>query len=810
VPLLPSGIRYSLRRLAHAPGFAAVVVLTLALGIGANTAIFSVVNALLLRPLPYPAGDRLVQLNHFYPTLNDLEAGLSPFGFRTYREQTGSFDGVAAQAGFATTMTGRGEPQRLQGTLVSLDWAAVFGAEPARGRFFTAAEMETENDAVVILSHGLWQSLFGGASDAVGSSIVLNGRAHEVVGVMAPGFRDFYHGSAQLWRPLALTPHQLGDVNGLTNEWLAVTARLRPGVSREAANVELDRIAAGFHELAGGELPEGWTIRSTSLEQRARGELRPRLLLLAGAVGFVLLIACVNVANLLLARGAGRSRELAVRAALGATRGAIVRQLLTESLTMALAGGVLGLLLSVWAVSAMATAIPAQLVGADGIGIDAAVLLFTLALSCAAGLLFGMAPAVQALRGHAGDALRGGGRGVTDSGAQRVRRLLVVGELALALTLLTGAGLLIRSFSELQRVDTGMNPDGVLTFELALAQHAFPTQEVRTTFFEQALDRIGSLHDVDAVGITSLLPFGGNLSTRSFLIAGRDAAGGTLPWGEFRFVSEGYADALGIRLLRGRFFDARDRDGSQLVAVVDELLARQYWPDSDPIGQRVALPAPPGEEVWREVVGVIAHTKHDGFVGEDRVQLYFPMRQAASLSFVTFAVRTSGDPGRIAPAVREAIRSLSADVPVHNVATMRELMRDSLSQRRVLTILLGTFAALALLLSAIGIYGVMAQLVNERTREIGVRLALGATAGDVLRLVMRQAAALTTGGIALGLLGAGVLGRVIDSQLFGVGSTDLITYSAVVALLAATAAAATLLPAARAARLAPTRALQHE
>ncbi len=808
-------IRYSLRRLGKSPVFSSIVILTLALGIGANTAIFSAVNGILLRPLPYPEPDRLVTLNHFYPTLNNLRASVSAPGFRDYQERTKSFASMAVRTGWNANLTGVGKPERLEGARVTGRFFTTMGIPPVIGRAIQAGEDSLGRDHVAVLSHGVWLRLFGGERGVVGRRISVNGESYEVIGVMPREFRDFAERGTEIWAPLSLTPEQLASENR-TTEYLNLTARLRPGVPLSQASEEMRAIAEQLKQEFPGAYAPTWTITVTQLSSLAAGDIRPALLVLLGAVGFVLLIACANVANLLLARAAGRSREIAVRTALGATRERLVRQLLTESVLLSLAGGAVGLFLAWGGVRALVALKGANLPRGDEIGIDGTVMGFTLAVSLVTGLLFGLAPALRFSGGNLHGNLKEGARGATsDRGSEVVRRGLVVAELALALTLLTGAGLLAKSFARLQNVDPGFDPDRLLTFNLALPDAKYSSDTTRIAFFDAVLPRIAQVPGVKAVGATSVLPFGGDWWTASFEIEGyQTPEGQPSPWGDFRVVNPGFFDAMRIPLLKGRVLDEDDRMGGRLVAVVDDEFVRRYWPSEDPIGKRITFGPPEGasdttSREWIEIVGVVGHTKHEGLAAEPRVQYYLPYRQRG-MSNLTVAARTAGRPERYVNAIRNAVWSVDPDQPIANVHDMDELLEQSVGQRKLAMLLLSLFSGIALLLASVGIYGVMSYSVSQRAREIGVRIALGAERGMVLRMVLRQGMRLALAGVGLGLLAAFGLTRLIASQLYDVQPTDPVTFALVATLLTAVALMANLIPALRATRVDPAVVLRDE
>jgi putative ABC transport system permease protein len=808
-------IRYSLRRLLKSPGFSLVVVLTLALGIGANTAIFSAVNAVLLRPLAYADPGRLVTIEHLYPSLGGLKAPVSVPGFRDYQARGRSFQSMAVENGWAANLTGVGEPVRLQGARVTGRYFVTLGVPALVGRGLVPGEDSAGREHVVVLSQGLWQRLFGESRSVIGRSLMLNGESYEIVGVMPREFRDVFNRAVELWAPLVFGPEEFAD-DRRTNEWLNLVARLRPAVPVEQAVAEMRTMGEQLKRQYPDQYSEDWSLVTTPLAQRTVGNVRPALLVLLGAVGFVLLIACANVANLLLARAAARSKEIAVRTALGASRDRLVRQLLTESLLLALAGGVLGLFLAYWGVRSVVALNPANLPRADEIGIDAPVTVFTLFVSVLTGLLFGLAPAVHASTTDLHGMLKEGGRGSAGSrGGQELRRMLVVAEVALALTLLTGAGLLVKSFARLQGVDPGFDPDHLLTFNLSLPAARYASDTQRVAFFDQVLPAIAAVPGVRAVGATSVMPFGGSWSTRSFEIEGyQPPPKQPGPWGDVRTVSHGFLETLRAPLRRGRPLSPQDRTGAPRVAVIDEEFVRRYWRNDDPIGKRLTFGPPAGAtdtsaREWITVVGVVGHTKHEGLDAESRVQIYLPYPQQPPPS-LAFAVRTAGDPTQYVNQMRRAVRSVDSDQPISAVRTMDELISLSVGQRRLSMLLLSLFSGIALVLASIGIYGLMSYSVTQRARELGVRIALGASRGDVLRLVLRQGMSLALLGITIGVGAAVALTRLIESQLYGVRATDPATFLGVALLLGATALAANLVPAVRATRVDPAVVLREE
>jgi putative ABC transport system permease protein len=803
-------LRYSLRRLRRSPAFTATVVLTLALGIGANTAIFSVVNAVLLRPLGYREPDRLVTIYHHYTGEPELEAPVSAPGFRDYRDKTRSFDAVAVETGWQANLTGTGEPERVPASRVSGDWFRALGVAPQLGRTLLREEDEAGKHHVVVLSDGLWRRAFGADPRVVGRTIQLNGEPYQVVGVMPAGFKGPFYQRADLWRPLALASETY-DLRNYTNEFLSLVARVKPGVSMAQAQQEMTAFASRVRADNPDAVPQRWTLTVRSLNELATGKIRPALLVLLGAVGFVLLIACANVANLMLARATSRQREVAIRAALGAERGRLVRQLLTESVVLAVAGGVLGLLLAYWSVKSLVALVP-NLPRADEIGLDGAVLAFTLGVAVLKGLLFGIVPSLQSSRADLQHTLREGGRtGSGDRTGHALRRALVVGEVALALTLLVGAGLLIRSVARLSAVNPGFDPDRLLTFDLSLPRTKYGSDTAQIQFFDRAIAAVAAVPGVRAVGATTEMPFGGGWSTGSFSIEGYTPAPNQPgPWGDIRVVSPGFHQAMRMPLRAGRHLSAGDREGSRLVAVIDDEFVKKYFRGQDPIGKRITRGDPTDSSArWITIVGVVGHSSQEGLDAEPRLQLYFPYAQFGTPG-LSFAVRAAGNPLALVPSLRAAVRSVDRDLPLANVRTMDDMLESSLGQRRLSMFLLGAYAAIALLLATTGIYGVMSYTVAQRQRELGIRMALGAERGGVLALVLRQGLGLALAGVGIGLAAAYGLTRLLAAQLYSVTATDPLTYGVVAAVLTAVAAVAVLVPATRATRVDPVVVLREE
>ncbi|HEX2254789.1 MAG TPA: ABC transporter permease [Thermoanaerobaculia bacterium] len=803
-------LRYSLYRLAKNPGFTLVALLTLALGIGANSAIFSVVDGVLLRPLPFDEPDRLLGVFTINRPDGSPTASSAP-DFTDVRDQVGAFESAAAyRFDSRITLTGSGDPEQLAGLRVSADFFEVLGVRPALGRTFRPGENTPGNHLVAVLGHALWQRRFAGDPEVVGRTIRLDGEAVTVVGVMPPGI-DFPN-QREIWMPLAYS-EQFTAAENRRAQFLGVIARLRDGVTEEQARLEVERLGQRLTT----EYPQTNTnidLTAYSLAEELFGDVRKPLLVLLGAVGLVLLIACVNVANLLLARAAGREPEMAVRTALGAQRPRLVRQLLTESIVLSLLGGGLGLLVAFWGTELLVSLQPEEVPRLDQVTVDATVVSFTLLLSLATGVVFGLIPALQGSRSDLVGALKEGGRSAMDGrGSSRLRSGLVVAEIALAAMLLVGAGLLIRSFRELQQVDPGFDPQGLLAFDLSLPSTAYPEDPQREQFYSQALERLRALPGVEAAGGVLGLPLSNLAFVITFEVEGRPPARpGEEPAMHVNVITPGYFETLGVPVVRGRDLRAGDGPGAPPVVLINEAAVRQFFPDQDPLGKRIILGwgRGDGEDTVRgDVVGVVGDTRKEGLHLPAEPEIYIPHRQVP-VAPLTLVARIAGDPMALLPAARRQLQELDPNLPLDNPRTVEQMVYASSSQPRFYTLLLTVFAGIALLLAAVGTFGVMSYSVAQRTRELGIRIALGAEPGRLRQRVLGRALGLTLTGVAVGLAGALALTRLLASLLYEVSTTDLATFSVVAAVLAAVAVTASYLPARAATRVDPMVALRAE
>jgi putative ABC transport system permease protein len=830
-------LRYAVRTAGRDKGFTAVAILTLALGIGANTALFTIVHAVLLAPLPLHDPDRLVRVTADFTGQHVADAGLSiPELFDLRR--SGIFSEIAAVWPVSANLTETDEPERVETALVDANYFTMLGVGPAVGRLFTAADATPGITEVAVISHALWMRRFGGDPAAIGKRIRIDNDMYSIIGVAPPSFRHPGRGTTtdvEVWAPAGwlASPFPTEPVRR-TYPLRGGLARLPQGVSIQAAQDRLNRLAETLRRDYPSDYPAeaGWTWRAIPLHDDLVGNVRPALLTLLGAVGFVLLIACANVASLLLARSSVRQREVAIRRALGAGRTRLTQQLLTESVALAAAGGLAGLLVATWGIDLLVGLSPADLPNLYNVHVNGAVLLFSGALSIVTGIVFGLAPAIQTTNGDLNQVMRESSRSATPSNRiARLRGALVVGEFALALVLLVGAALLIQSFWRLQRVDLGFRPQSVLTFSLWLPQPNDPrtgpyfTHDARVQFYRGVFDRIAALPGVEAAGGVSVLPLSGARGRLSFSIEGRPAGiapGDDTRVAESALATPDYFRTLGIDLVRGRLFDDRDIAGKPIAIVVSESFARRYFAGGDAIGSRIAPGAriqpatnAAGQPVpinWMTIVGIVRDVKTNGLDVDAAPAVYRSVWQVSNLSLAV-VVRAESDPRLLAEQIRREVRAIDPNEPIFAVRTMETVIAAAMAQRRFTMLLLAVFAATALALSAIGIYGVMAYFVSQRTHEFGVRMALGATPRDVLRLVLAQGIRLAAAGVVAGVIGAAVLVRVtrtISAQLYGVDARDPLTFIGLSAVLTMVALAACYVPARRAIRVSPIAALRYE
>lgn len=806
-------VRYGVRMLTKHKAFTAVAVITLALGIGANTAIFSVVNELLLRPLVYRDAERIVMLWEVTPE-GRRQNTTSRANFRAWRDQSSSFTQMAAFTDQRFNLTGDGEPEELSVQMATPEIFKVLGVDPLLGRTFLAEDDGAGKTPVAVLSYALWQRRFGGQPSVAGQPITLNGETFTIIGVMPASFQfHIKHRSgtgrpAELW---TILPMPIGPGANDRGRFLSVVARLKDGVAVEQAGAELRTIEARLSD----EVPQfnkNYSAEVLPLREQFFGSVRRPLWLMLGAVGFVLLIACANVANLLLSLATSREKEIALRAALGARRGRIVRQLLTESLLLALLGSALGLGFAWLGIKALVAISPRDLISLQSVGLNVSVLLWTLGVSLLTGIIFGLAPALHISRLNLNDSLKEGGKSESAQagGSRRLRSALVVSEIALAVVLLASAGLLIKSFVRLQQVDRGFNTDNILTMVVRLPDAGYSKDPQIVNFFVQAMERIRSLPGVRSAGVINFLPlYGGLGSATGFKIEGRpEPPPGQGPSTDVRVVDAGYFETMGIPLLRGRNFSNLELREPRRVILINEALARKHFANEDPIGKRLDV-AMFENPIWCEVIGVVGNVRYDSLIDESPPAVYFAHPDLA-YSFMTLVIRTDGDPASIAPSVQREIRGLDSNQPVSDVRTMDQVMSEWVSRSRFNTLLLGLFAALATLLSAVGIFGVMNYSVALRTRELGLRLAVGAQPRQVLMLVLKQGLLLTVLGVAVGLAASLALTRLLSGLLFGVEAFDLSTFTTISLLLMFVSLLACYLPARRAMRIDPLRALRYE
>jgi putative ABC transport system permease protein len=801
-------LRFGARLLRKNYGFTLIAVLTLALGIGANAAIFSVVNAVLLRPLPFKEPDRLMIINETklpqFP-----EFSVSPANFLDWKQQSRVFERLVAVGPASFNLTGTGDPERLRGMRVSEGFCALLGVQPMLGRDFLPEEDQQGRNRVIILSHGLWQSRFGGDPAIVDRAITLDGQSYTVVGVMPSGFQ-FFDRTNQLWTPMAFTPQQAQNRGGHS---LAVIGQLRPENSLEQARTEMtaiaERLAAQY-----AEVNQGWNVKLTPLMEYTVRRIKPALLVLLGAVAFVLLIACANVANLLLARASNRQKEIAIRTALGAGRWRIIRQLLTESVLLSLAGGALGLLLANWGLEVLLKFVPQELPRMSDVSLDARVLAFSAAITLLTGLVFGLIPALQASRPDLHQTMKDGGRGSTEGGRRQfVRNSLVVLEVASALVLLVGAGLMAKSFMRLQEVEIGFNPEKALSVSVALPGNKYPQEERQIAFFQQLLERVAALPGVQSVGATSLVPLGGDDFILNFEVDGQPPpAPDDRQNTHYYSVSPDYFEAMSIPLLRGRHFTEQDTRDSLPVAIINESMANKIFPGEDPLGKRITFDLRAEKPAWFEIVGIVGDVKHYSPERPTTLQTYEPYTQQTFAS-MALVVRTTLEPGSLTAAIRRQVLELDPEQPISSISTLDQYVSSVLAQQQFSTLLFVIFAAVAMALASIGIYGVLSYSVTQRTHEIGIRRALGAQTSDVLRMVIGQGVLLAVIGIACGVGVALLLAKLTTSfseLLFGVTATDPLTFTLIALALLGVALLACYVPARRAAKVDPMIALRGE
>ena len=799
---LMQDLRYGIRMLAKNPGFTAVALITLALGIGANSAIFSVVDAVLLRPLPYRDSERLVMV-----WATNVRQGLtrdvtSYPDFTDWRNQSRCFERMAAFAGRYFDLTGMDEPERIVGLRVSVDLLPLLQVMPAYGRLLLPEEEEPGKNHVVLMSDLLWHRRFGGDPKLVGKMVVLNGESYTVIGIMPPGFSFPVEEHPEVFVPLTPDPSR-------GHGFLRVVARLKPEVGLPTAQAEMNTIARRLEQQYRAD--KGVGVNLVSLRESSVREVRPALLILMGVVGFVLLIACANIANLLLERTVSRQKELAVRAALGATRWRLFRHLLTESMLLATAGGVLGLTVAIWGVNALVALFRHQNLAVprlETVRVDGWVLSFSLLISLVTGLASGIAPAIGALRIPLNESLKEGGRSVTVGlRHHRVKSLLVVFEVALSLVLLIGATLLGRSFLLLQRNNSGLNPQNILTVQFSLFEKKYSSLQRRAAFFQQVLDRIRKIPGVKTAAAVADVPMSGAVDTLSFSIQGREEPPGGMRHAIFDVISPEYFQTMGIPFRAGRDFNDEDGPGSSRVAIINEAMAHRVWPEGNPVGKRITL----DRVHWFSVVGVVGDVRQLRLSAEAEPEVYLPYSQDPALwPYLSLVVRTASNPSAFVSAVKNAVWASDRDQPIANIRTMEQVLSDCVAQSRVCTALVGLFAALAFALSTVGLYGVISYATGQRVHEIGIRMALGARTRDVQQSVVRQGLALAVSGVVIGLFTAVGLTRFLSSWLYGVRPTDPLTFAAVALLLTLVALGASYLPARRAAKVDPMVALRYE
>lgn len=821
-PLLQD-LRYGVRMLLKKPGFTLVIILTLALGIGANTAIFSVVDAVLLRPLPFPQPEQLVLLRDDLPGRQAENVGLSVDELRDFQERSGVFDQISAVWPVDANLTGSDRPERIELLAVSPNYFSLLGASAQLGRIFGPQDKADGFAEGVVISDGLWRRLFGADPNVLGRKVRADSDLYTIIGVMPPSFRhpsQTLRNEVDMWGTAGFAANPFGPPVRAQRILPGAIARLKPGLSVSQAQAKLDAFVAGLRAEYPNDYPAaaGWVVRLLPAHEKLVGNVRTTLLVLLAAVGLVLLIGCVNIANLLLARSSARQREMAIRLALGAGRRRLILQLLVESLLVALVGGGVALLLVAWVMKLLVGFLPADIPRLHEVGLNGAVLGFVFLISLLTGLVFGLVPALQASRPDIVMSLKEGGLSA-GAGARhhRFRSALVILEFALSLMLMIGAGLLLRSFGRLLEVEPGFNPRNVLMSRIWLPVPNHPELDPyrppakRAAFVKEVLRRTSALPGVQyaAVGGGNGVPLIGPHNTGTFTIEDKADADNNLPRAQTSAVSPDYFRALGTPLVRGRFFAESDDDQTGRVALIDETMAQRFWPNADPVGRRIKFGGRGSNAPWMTIVGVVGNIKTDGFDQPDQPHLYQAILQNPGYAMAVY-LRTEGEPARLTQAVREQVRAVDPDLPVFGEQTMESLITASLAQRRFAMQVVGLFGVLALVLAGIGIYGVMAFAVSQRTREIGIRIALGASTGAILRWVLQQGMRLIAIGVGVGLLGALTLTRLLRGMLFSIAPTDPITYVSLAALLAGVALVACYIPARRATKVDPMIALRHE
>jgi putative ABC transport system permease protein len=804
-------LRYAMRMLVKNPGFTLVAVIALALGIGASTAIFSVVNAVLLRSLPYQHADRLVSVWEYNRQRNRHQNVASPANFLDWQEQNGVFEDMACFADTNTNLIGDGEPEQITGQLATPNIFDVLGTQAILGRTFLPEDGKPNQPNTVVISYGLWQRRFGGDPTIINRTLLLNRTETTVIGVLPANFKWFIKKGSLVGKPAELwMPMVLGAENRVRRgRYISVVARLKADITLAQAQSEMNVIGTRLEEQY-NDFNANWGIELIPLREQLTGDIKPALLILLGAVAFVLLIACANVANLLLSRAAGRQKEIAVRAALGAARWRIVRQLLTESLLLAVLGGMLGLVLALWGTDVLVALSPPEMLDLRDVSINAPVLLFSLAISLLTGVIFGLVPAFEASRLNLNESLKEGGKNVGgNTRSNRLRSAFVVAEVALSLVLLVGAGLLIQSFTRLQNVNPGFNAQNVLTMNILLPRAKYDNDRKRIDFFKQAVADLQTLPGVQSAGAVSFIPFAGPGAGTRFEIEGLPKpVVGQEPNTSVMVTDANYFETMKIPLRQGRFYNEQEATEMRHVVLINEALARRYFPNENPLGKRITI-SMKDENLPTEIIGIVGDSKHKSLDGETEPTVYWPHPELA-YSAMTLVVRTETNAASFAPAARNVIRTLDGEQPIAEVRTMESLLASSMARTRFNTLLLTLFAAVAMILASIGIYGVMSYTVTQRTHEIGIRMALGAQTSDVLKFIVGQGMLLASIGLGIGLLAAFGLTRLMKTLLFEVSATDPLTFLMMSLILTGVALVACLLPARRATKTDPMVALRYE